>query len=52
MKKKVEKKKLSLHKETLADLKKVAGGGALYGQDAATSAGDMICWFSDCNPCD
>jgi hypothetical protein len=38
MVKKTEPKKLSLNKETVADLKQVAGG--------------LNKWFSDCAPCD
>lgn len=38
MVKKIEPKKLSLNKETVADLKQVAGG--------------LNKWFSDCAPCE
>lgn len=44
-------KKLTLNKETVANLKQVAGG-VLYQQDKVASGGPEICWFSDCNPCD
>jgi hypothetical protein len=42
-------KKLTLNKETVANLKQV-NGGLLYQQDQASGGGN-ICWFSDCNPC-
>ena len=49
MKKKANKK-LVLNKETLAQLKKVTGG---YQELARVeSEGPVICYFSDCNPCD
>lgn len=61
MKKKVGKK-LALHKETLLNLKQVAGARvALATQDQVVtdtdgdtfpSGGGDICYISDCNPCD
>jgi hypothetical protein len=62
LKKKVTKK-LALHKETLLNLKQVAGGrvaGVTIQEDVFTdtdtdgfpSGGGDICWISDCNPCD
>lgn len=51
MKKQKKAKKLTLDKETLARLQQVTGG--LYQGDVAMdSEGPVICWFSDCNPCD
>jgi hypothetical protein len=57
MKKQLKKaKKLTLGKETLALLSNVTGGMAQAGQiQQATepaSGGPVICYFSDCNPCD
>lgn len=60
MKKKVtvKSKKLTLNKETLALLEHVVGG--VYQQqdvytdtdtDGNPSGGPVICWISDCNPC-
>jgi hypothetical protein len=60
LKKRIAKKKLSINKETLANLEKVVGG--LYQdaqQDVYTdtdgdtfpSGGPAICWISDCNAC-
>jgi hypothetical protein len=60
MKKKVGKK-LALHRETLLNLKQVAGGLAMDNQDRVAtdtdgdtfpSGGGMICWISDCNACE
>ena len=54
-------KKLALHRETLLNLKQVAGGLALNNQDRVAtdtdgdthpSGGGMICGISDCYPCD
>ena len=55
-------KKLRLNRETILNLKQVVGG-ALQGYavdrvatdtdgDGYPSGGGMICYFSDCNPCD
>ena len=52
MKKKAQKKPISLNRETVAILQQVASG--LYQNQAeigAASGGPEICWFSDCNPC-
>lgn len=43
-------KKLSLNKETVANLRDVDGGLQL--QDRRMSDGPMICLISDCSPCD
>lgn len=61
MKKRAEKK-LRLNRETILNLKQVAGGAiALQRQDDVftdtdgdgfPSGGGDICWISDCNPCD
>lgn len=61
MKKKTGKK-LALHKETLLNLKQVAGGRLALAQqdevvtdtdgDTFPSGGGMICWISDCNACE
>ena len=48
MKKRTPKKKLSLNKETLLNLKSVAGGMI----EGVASEGPVICYFSDCNPCE
>ncbi|HKH43666.1 MAG TPA: hypothetical protein VKM72_03290 [Thermoanaerobaculia bacterium] len=50
MKKRTPKKKLSLNKETLLNLKSVAGGIAQF--QGVDSEGPDICYFSDCNPCE
>jgi len=50
MKKNVQKKKLSLNRETLANLKTATAG--LYAREATPSDGPVICYFSDCNPCE
>lgn len=50
MVKKTAPKKLSLNKETVANLKQVAGG--FVQEQNLASGGPEICWFSDCNPCD
>jgi hypothetical protein len=42
-------KKLSLNKETVANLRDV-NGGLLY-QEQVMSGGPMICFVSDCSPC-
>jgi hypothetical protein len=57
MKKQLKKaKKLTLGKETLALLSNVTGGMAQAGQvkqeTEPASGGPVICYFSDCNPCD
>jgi hypothetical protein len=58
MKKQLKKaKKLTLGKETLALLSNVTGGMAAIGQQVKqatepASGGPVICYFSDCNPCD
>jgi hypothetical protein len=44
-------KKLTLNKETVANLKQVNGGLLMQDKQVA-SGGPEICWFSDCNPCD
>ena len=49
MKKKTQKK-LSLNRETLLNLRNVAGGA--YERDAVASDGPVVCYFSDCNPCE
>lgn len=46
MKKKTQKK-LSLNRETLLNLKNVAGG-----LREVASEGPDICYYSDCNPCE
>jgi hypothetical protein len=61
MKKRAEKK-LRLNRETILNLKKVVGGMVLRKQDQEVytdtdgdgfpSGGGVICYFSDCNPCD
>ncbi|MFL6193616.1 MAG: hypothetical protein ACJ75H_05560 [Thermoanaerobaculia bacterium] len=60
MKKRIAKKKLSINKETLANLEKVVGGlyQAAQGDvvtdtdgDTFPSGGGDICWISDCNAC-
>lgn len=48
MKKRTPKKKLSLNKETLLNLKSAAGGMV----EGVASEGPAICYFSDCNPCE
>ena len=57
MKKNPVRKKLTLKKETLAQLH-LAKGAATNGTDPMDTDGDtypsgggMICWISDCNPC-
>ncbi len=59
MKKRAEKK-LSLHRETIANLKQVVGGAIAQqdrevftdtDRDTVPSGGPAICWISDCNPC-
>ena len=51
--KKKSNKKLVLNKETLAQLKKVTGGLDANRQvDGVASEGPVICYFSDCNPCE
>ena len=53
MKKQKTAKKLTLNKETLARLQQVTGGLALQPIDQQRpSDGPVICWISDCNPCD
>lgn len=50
----VAKKKLSLNKETLANLELVKGGAIVTTDgdtDGVPSGGPIICYFSDCNPC-
>jgi hypothetical protein len=51
MKKRTPKKKLSLNKETLLNLKSATGGIARIAQ-GVDSEGPDICYFSDCNPCE
>ncbi|HEX2642859.1 MAG TPA: hypothetical protein VHU81_07685 [Thermoanaerobaculia bacterium] len=62
MKKRVEKK-LRLNRETILNLKKVVGGAVYNLQqqddvytdtdgDGFPSGGGVICYISDCNPCD
>jgi len=60
MKKRAEKK-LRLNRETILNLKKVvAGANFQMDRDVVTdtdgdgfpSGGPMICYISDCNPCD
>lgn len=51
---KKREKKLQLNRETLANLQKVQGGAIVrqpIGGDIP-SAGPVICYISDCNPCD
>lgn len=46
-------KKLQLNRETVANLNQVVGGRAIAGGDGEVpSAGPVICYFSDCNPCE
>lgn len=42
------RKKLSLSKETLVNLKNVSGGR----MEGVASEGPDVCYFSDCNPCE
>jgi hypothetical protein len=50
------RKKLSLHKETVAQLQQVYGGARQLDvagiNPMAESGGPDICWFSDCNACE
>lgn len=46
--KKKTRKKLSLNKETLVNLKNVTGAM----REGVASEGPDICYFSDCNPCE
>jgi len=55
----VKKKRLSLNKETIASLQHVTGGvdqenTVVTDTDTDTfpSGGPVICYFSDCNPCE
>jgi hypothetical protein len=50
---KKREKKLQLNRETVANLQLV-NGGALVRQpaDEVASAGPVICYISDCNPCE
>jgi hypothetical protein len=55
VKKQKKSKKLTLDKETLARLQQASGGlaAALAPIEGdRPSAGPVICWISDCNPCD
>lgn len=44
-------KKLALNRETVANLQQVAAGRAVA-PAAVDSDGPVICWISDCNPCE
>lgn len=48
---KKREKKLSLNRETIVKLQAVKGG-LVRNVDAVASDGPMICYFSDCNPCE
>ena len=48
MKKSLKSKKLSLHKETIADLRRVNGGGPYYQFDQVTGLAD----WTGCSGCE
>lgn len=46
-------KKLQLNRETVANLNKVTGGAiARQPEGDVASGGPVICYISDCNPCE
>ncbi len=45
-------KKLQLNRETVVNLTQVTGGRAIDGGGEVASGGPVICYFSDCNPCE
>lgn len=50
---KKREKKLQLNRETVANLNKVTGGALVRQPEGEVpSAGPVICYFSDCNPCE
>lgn len=51
---KKREKKLVLNRETVVQLTKVTGGALAVARqvDGVASEGPVICYFSDCNPCE
>lgn len=49
---KKREKKLQLNRETVAHLNQVVGGRVVGDDREVPSAGPVICYFSDCNPCE
>jgi hypothetical protein len=49
---KKREKKLQLNRETVATLQQVVGGALVRQEGEVASAGPVICYISDCNPCE
>ncbi len=49
---KKREKKLQLNRETIVNLQGVVGGAIVRQEGDVQSGGPMICYISDCNPCD
>ena len=49
---KKREKKLQINRETIANLQQVVGGALVRQEGDVQSGGPVICYISDCNPCD